>query len=60
MNMQMQFQFNPEWFEDEEEEDDWDISQYRRTQEEEYAELRGSERQLGNLSLDDTDGGSER
>lgn len=33
------FQFNPEWFEDEEEEEDWDISQYRRTQEEEYAEL---------------------
>ncbi|KAI6107954.1 hypothetical protein F5141DRAFT_979016, partial [Pisolithus sp. B1] len=29
------FQFNPEWFEDEEEEEEWDISQYRRTQEEE-------------------------
>ncbi|KIM64304.1 hypothetical protein SCLCIDRAFT_115602 [Scleroderma citrinum Foug A] len=57
------FQFNPEWFEDEEDEDDWDISQYRHTREEAYAELRQPERQLGNLSLDDADGngsGSER
>lgn len=55
------FQFNPEWFEDEEEEEDWDISQYRRTQEEEYAELRHSEHKLGDLSLDDADAdGSER
>lgn len=50
----IQFQFNPEWFEDEEEEDYWDISQYRCTQEEEYAELWGSEWQLSNLSPDDT------
>lgn len=62
-NMRLQFQFNPEWFEDEEDEDDWDISQYRHTREEAYAELRQPERQLGNLSLDDADGngsGSER
>lgn len=47
------FQFNPEWFEDEEGEEDWDVSQYRRTQEEEYAELRQSEQEMGDLSLDD-------
>ncbi|KAL4066860.1 hypothetical protein V8B97DRAFT_1667054 [Scleroderma yunnanense] len=57
------FQFNPEWFDDEEDEEDWDISQYRRTQEEEYSDLRQPEEQLDVLSLDDADGnetGSER
>ncbi|KAG6332764.1 hypothetical protein ID866_6320 [Astraeus odoratus] len=47
------FQFNPEWFEEEEEEEDWDISKYRRTQEEEYAELRQVEQRLNDLGLDD-------
>ncbi|KIJ66848.1 hypothetical protein HYDPIDRAFT_85577 [Hydnomerulius pinastri MD-312] len=58
------FQYNPEWFEDEDdgdESDDFDLSKYRRDQEEEYAELRQAEQGVSDLGLgvdddDDADG----
>ncbi|KAH7884338.1 hypothetical protein F5I97DRAFT_1888775 [Phlebopus sp. FC_14] len=51
------FQYNPEWFEDQDgdESDDFDLSQYRRDQEEEYADVREVEQGLGGLDLQDDD-----
>ncbi|KAF5327103.1 hypothetical protein D9619_003992 [Psilocybe cf. subviscida] len=46
------FQYNPEWFEDEEEadEDEWDLQQYRKKKEEE--DLEAEEARIAALSLD--------
>ena len=47
-----QFQYNPEWFEDEEdgnESDDWDLAKYRREKEDE--DLVAEELRIANLSL---------
>lgn len=58
------FQYNPEWFEDQddgEESDEFDLSKYRRDQEEVYAELRQMEQGDSDVPLhgdDDADGGS--
>jgi hypothetical protein len=52
----IQFQYNPEWFEDEDEgdgADDWDLSKYRRQQEEE--DLAKEELRIAQLSLADDD-----
>ena len=51
-----QFQFNPEWFEDEDEgdEDLWDLAKYRREQED--ADLAAEEERIRALALQD-DGG---
>ncbi|ETW83338.1 hypothetical protein HETIRDRAFT_444668 [Heterobasidion irregulare TC 32-1] len=50
------FQFNPEWFEDEDEgdEDSWDLAKYRREQED--ADLAAEEERIRALALQD-DGG---
>ncbi|KAG7089265.1 hypothetical protein E1B28_010963 [Marasmius oreades] len=47
------FQYNPEWFEDEEDdgEDDWDLAKYRREQEEES--LAVEEKRVADLALHD-------
>ena len=48
----LQFQYNPEWFQDEEDgdaSDDWDLNQYRREQEEDN--LAAEELRVANLSL---------
>jgi len=48
------FQYNPEWFEDQDEgdgSDDFDLTQYRRDEEEVYSELRRTEQDIGNLQL---------
>lgn len=50
----LQFQYNPEWFEDEDEgdgTDDWDISKYRREKEE--ADLAEEELRIARLSVRD-------
>ena len=47
-----QFQYNPEWFEDEDEgdaSDDWDLSKYRR--EKEAEDLAAEELRIANLTL---------
>lgn len=50
------FTFNPEWFEgeDEDEEDDWDLTRYRKEQED--ADLLAEEERIQSLSLGDQDG----
>lgn len=51
------FQYNPEWFEDEEEaeEDEWDLARFRRQKEEE--DLAAEERRIAELqTYDSTDG----
>ncbi|RXW19607.1 hypothetical protein EST38_g6244 [Candolleomyces aberdarensis] len=46
-----QFQYNPEWFEDsDEEEEDWDLAKYRREQEEE--DFAAEEARIAALSLE--------
>lgn len=50
----IQFQYNPEWFEDEDEgdgADDWDLGKYRRQKEEE--DLAKEELRIAQLSLTD-------
>ena len=52
----MQFQYNPEWFQDEEDgdaSDDWDLAQYRREQEEDN--LAAEELRIANLALQNGD-----
>ena len=47
-----QFQYNPEWFQDEEDgdaSDDWDLAKYRREQEEDN--LAAEELRIANLAL---------
>ena len=47
----LQFQYNPEWFQDEEDgdaSDDWDLSQYRREQEEDN--LAAEELRIANVA----------
>lgn len=49
-----QFQYNPEWFEDEDEgdaSDDWDLAKYRR--EKEAEDLAAEEFRIANLALQD-------
>lgn len=53
-----QFQYNPEWFEDEDEgdeSDDFDLARYRRDEEEVYAELRQTEQGISDLHLYEDD-----
>ncbi|KAL0067703.1 Translation machinery-associated protein 46 [Marasmius tenuissimus] len=47
------FQYNPEWFEDEDDdgEDEWDLAKYRREQEEE--DLAAEEQRIADLKLQD-------
>ncbi|TFK99388.1 hypothetical protein BDV98DRAFT_571510 [Pterulicium gracile] len=46
------FQYNPEWFaEDDDEEEDWDLAKYRKETEDDRADE--EERRLGGLTLDD-------
>lgn len=48
----LQFQYNPEWFQDEEDgdaSDDWDLAKYRREQEEDN--LAAEELRIANLAL---------
>ena len=48
----LQFQYNPEWFKDEEDgdaSDDWDLTQYRRQQEEDN--LAAEELRIAQLAL---------
>lgn len=48
----VQFQYNPEWFEDEDEgdaSDDWDLEKYRREKEDE--DLTAEEQRIANLAL---------
>ena len=50
----MQFQYNPEWFEDEEDADaseDWDLGKYRKEKEDE--DLAMEEQRIADLSLQD-------
>ena len=52
-----QFQYNPEWFQDEDDgdsSDDWDLTQYRRQKEEE--DLAAEEQRVTNLVLHDSGG----
>jgi hypothetical protein len=49
----LQFQYNPEWFQDEEDGDDWDLTQYRREQEEDN--LAAEELRIANLALQNGD-----
>ena len=46
-----QFQYNPEWFQDEEEDDsdDWDLTQYRQQKEQE--DLAAEEERIAGLAL---------
>lgn len=58
----IQFQYNPEWFEDEDEgdaSDDWDLAKYRREQEEDN--LAAEEKRIADLGLRDglSEGGAE-
>lgn len=49
-----QFQYNPEWFEDQDEgdgSDDFDLTKYRRDEEEVYAESRQTEQGISDLHL---------
>jgi len=48
------FQYNPEWFQDEEDEDsdDWDLAQYRRQKEEE--DLAAEEERIATLAFQDS------
>lgn len=51
-----QFQYNPEWFQDEEDEDasdEWDLAKYRREQEEDN--LAAEELRIANLALENGD-----
>ena len=51
-NPVIQFQYNPEWFEDEDEgEDDWDLAKYRKEQEDER--LAAEDERIRQLSLQD-------
>lgn len=57
-----QFQYNPEWFEDEDEgdgSDDFDLTKYRRDEEEIYAEFRQTEQGISNLHLYEDDDANE-
>ena len=48
----LQFQYNPEWFQDEDDgdvSDDWDLAKYRREQEEDN--LAAEELRIANLAL---------
>ena len=58
-----QFQYNPEWFEDDQDEgdgsDDFDLTKYRRDEEEVYSELRRTEQGIGNLQLCGDDDANE-
>lgn len=57
-----QFQYNPEWFEDEDEgdgSDDFDLTKYRRDEEEIYAEFRQTEQGISNLHLYEFDDANE-
>ena len=48
----LQFQYNPEWFQDDEDgdaSDDWDLTKYRREQEEDN--LAAEELRIANLTL---------
>ena len=50
--MFLQFQYNPEWFQDEEDgdaSDDWDLNKYRREQEEDN--LAAEELRIAQLAL---------
>lgn len=49
----LQFQYNPEWFEDEDDDgtDDWDLNRYRREKEEE--DLAEEELRIANLRIED-------
>ena len=52
----LQFQYNPEWFQDEEDgdaSDDWDLNTYRRQQEEDN--LAAEELRIANLALHNGD-----
>jgi hypothetical protein len=52
--LSLQFQYNPEWFEDEddgEESDDWDLIKYR--QEKEAEDLAAEEERIARLDLHD-------
>ncbi|KAF8134899.1 hypothetical protein EV363DRAFT_1556516 [Boletus edulis] len=56
------FQYNPEWFEDQDEgdeSDDFDLTEYRRDEEEGYAELREAEQGINNVHLYEDDDGNE-
>jgi hypothetical protein len=56
VNFFWQFQYNPEWFQDEEDgdaSDDWDLTRYRREQEEDH--LAAEELRIANLSLQSGD-----
>ena len=51
--MAVQFTYNPEWFEDsDEEEEDWDLAKYRRQQEEE--DLAAEAQRIHDLGLEDS------
>ena len=60
-----QFQYNPEWFEDQDEgdeSDDFDLTRYRRDEEEVYAELRQTEQDISDVHVyedDDANGDDE-
>lgn len=58
-----QFQYNPEWFEDQDEgdeSDDFDLAKYRRDEEEVYTEFRQTEQGISGLRLyEEDDGNSE-
>lgn len=57
-----QFQYNPEWFEDQDEgdeSDDFDLAKYRRDEEEVYAELRLTEQGVSNPHVYEDDDGDE-
>ncbi|KAF8558132.1 hypothetical protein OG21DRAFT_1405627, partial [Imleria badia] len=52
------FQYNPEWFEDQDEgdeSDDFDLTRYRRDEEEVYAELRQTEQGISDVHLYEDD-----
>ncbi|KAN0093147.1 hypothetical protein V8E55_003931 [Tylopilus felleus] len=56
------FQYNPEWFEDQDdgdESDDFDLTKYRRDEEELYAELRQTEQDISNVHLYEDDDADE-
>jgi len=57
------FQYNPEWFEEQDDgdvSDEFDLSKYRRDEEEVYAELRQTEEEISDLHLyEDDDTASE-
>lgn len=55
----VQFTYNPEWFQDEDdEEEEWDLAQYRQQQEDE--DLAAEEQRVHDLTLDDTPRASEQ